>query len=97
MAGTKAGAAKAARTNRERYGENFYRQIGSQSWKNPERSRVTGFAKLPKEVVVELGRKGGQQNKGKKYAKKNKEQDYYTPEKFSQILHASEESAEVGE
>lgn len=72
MAGTKQGAAKAAQTNKDKYGPDFYREIGSQSWKNPERSRTTGFALLPKEQVVELGRKGGQQNKGKTYVKKQK-------------------------
>lgn len=70
MSGTKAGAAKAALTNKEKYGEDFYKNIGSQSWKNPARSHETGFALLPKEVVVELGRQGGKKNKGKKYAKR---------------------------
>jgi hypothetical protein len=70
MSGTREGAAKAAKTNKEKYGPEFYKEIGSQSWKNPDRSRETGFALLPKETVVELGRRGGKKNKGKKYAKK---------------------------
>lgn len=63
MAGTKEGSLKAAETNRKRHGDDFYSKIGSQSWKNPERSHVTGFAKLPKEKVIEYGRKGGSKTK----------------------------------
>jgi general stress protein YciG len=89
MAGTKQGAAKAAQTNKDKYGKDFYRQIGAQSWKNPKRSRTTGFALLPKEQVVELGRKGGQQNKGKTYAKKDKE-EYVTAEELRQSIVSSD-------
>ena len=39
MAGTPAGAAKTAKTNKERYGEDFYRKIGRNGGK------VTGVAK----------------------------------------------------
>lgn len=70
MAGTKEGARKARETNKKRYGEEFYKIIGSKSWKNPKRSRKTGFALLPTELVVEHGRNGGKKNKGKKYVTK---------------------------
>jgi len=52
MAGTKAGAARAKKTNLERYGKNFYATIGSNGGKvkgvkkgfaaNPERARAAG-------------------------------------------------------
>jgi general stress protein YciG len=63
MAGNKEGAAKAAKTNKEKYGENFYKEIGRKSWKNPERSHKTGFALLPPEERAEKGRKGGSRTK----------------------------------
>lgn len=91
MAGTKEGAAKAAKTNKEKYGDDFYAKIGAKSWDNPDRSHETGFAKLPRDVVVELGRKGGQQNKGKKYATKNKKVEYETAESLKDIFHPEEE------
>jgi len=65
MAGTKEGARKAAETNKQKYGEDFYKNIGSRSWDNPNRSRVTGFAKLPIEERKRLGALGGSKNKGK--------------------------------
>lgn len=91
MSGTKEGAAKAAKTNKEKHGDDFYAVIGAKSWDNPERSHVTGFAKLPKDVVVELGRKGGKQNKGKKYAKKQKVVEYETAESLKEVFHQDEE------
>lgn len=63
MAGTKEGSRKAAKTNKERYGDDFYSKIGTKSWKNPNRSRKTGFALLSRETVAELGRKGGKKTK----------------------------------
>lgn len=62
MAGTKEGALKAAQTNKNKYGPNFYANIGSKSWDNPDRSHKTGFALNP-ELAVEAGRKGGKKTK----------------------------------
>ena len=60
MAGTKAGAIKAAQTNRERHGDDFYQRIGklsNASWeKNGRKPR--GFAANP-ELARSAGRKGG--------------------------------------
>ena len=60
MAGTKAGAAKAAQTNKERNGEDFYQRIGKLSnagWeKNGRKPR--GFAANP-ELARVAGRRGG--------------------------------------
>lgn len=69
MSGTQAGAQKARATNIKRYGPDFYQIIGARSWDDPFRSRETGFAKLPREKVIELGSKGGKTNKGKKCKK----------------------------
>lgn len=62
MAGTKAGAAKAAQRNLER-DPDFYRKIGKKSWADPKRNHQTGFAAMPKDKHVELSRKGGKKTK----------------------------------
>lgn len=41
MSGTKAGGAKAAKTNKERHGENFYARIGQKGGRN---GHAGGFA-----------------------------------------------------
>jgi general stress protein YciG len=94
MAGTKAGAQKARETNIAKYGKDFYAKIGAKSWDNPDRSHATGFALLSREKAAELGRKGGQQNKGKKYAttKKNTDEEvgYLSQEGYKSITELSE-------
>lgn len=55
MAGTQAGGRKAAATNKQRYGLNFYEQIGRKGGKI---SRGGGFA-MNRDLAVEAGRKGG--------------------------------------
>lgn len=55
MAGTRSGGQKAAATNKQRYGMNFYEQIGR---KGGAISSGGGFAKN-RELAVEAGRKGG--------------------------------------
>lgn len=55
MPGTKLGGQKAARTNKARYGLNFYEQIGR---KGGMISRGGGFA-MNRELAVSAGRKGG--------------------------------------
>ena len=63
MAGNREGALKGALTNKQKHGADFYKRIGSQSWKNPERSRKTGFALVPKEKHLEYSKKGGEKTK----------------------------------
>lgn len=55
MAGTPNGGRKAAATNKQRYGMNFYEQIGR---KGGQVSRGGGFAKDP-ELARVAGAKGG--------------------------------------
>ena len=55
MAGTKAGAAKAQRTIKEKYGGGFYAEIGRKGGQN---GHTGGFAANP-ELAKEAGRKGG--------------------------------------
>ena len=55
MAGTKAGAKKAAATNKARYGKDFYATIGRQGGKN---GCTGGFAANP-ELARMAGAKGG--------------------------------------
>ena len=55
MAGTKAGGQKAAKTNRERHGEDFYARIGKKGGHN---GHTGGFC-ISHEWAAECGRKGG--------------------------------------
>lgn len=73
MPGTKIGGQKAAKKNKERYGDNFYRMIGSKGGRN---GHTGGFAANPALARV-AGAKGGRisrrtgiangQGKGKGY------------------------------
>lgn len=66
MSGTKAGAKKAAATNKEKYGENFYREIGRKGGQN---GHTGGFA-YDHELAVRAGTIGGK--KSRRGAAKNK-------------------------
>lgn len=59
MAGTKAGGKKAAATNIERHGKNFYREIGRMGGSN---GHTGGFAANP-ELARIAGAKGGRISK----------------------------------
>lgn len=87
MSGTKAGSLKAKQTNLKK-DPNFYKKIGSQSWKNPERSHKTGFALLPKEERAELGRKGG------KKTKSEYKEEWTTAEEIAAIAEAYKDDSE---
>ena len=60
MSGTKAGGVKAAQTNKERYGKDFYKQIAKESAKAWERNgkKPKGFAAYH-ELAPIAGKKGG--------------------------------------
>lgn len=62
MAGTKAGGVKAAKTNKQRYGQNFYETIGRAGGKL---STGGGFTQNP-ELAREAGRKGGLRSRRRK-------------------------------
>ena len=62
MAGTKAGAAKASQTIKERHGSDFYKRIGSIGGRN---GNTGGFAANP-ELARIAGAKGGKAKKGYK-------------------------------
>lgn len=62
MAGTKKGGQKAASTNKQRYGLNFYMEIGKLGG---TKSRGGGFAKN-RELAVEAGRRGGRASRRRK-------------------------------
>lgn len=66
MAGTRAGGKKAARTIKEKYGDDFYREMGRKGGKN---GHTGGFAANP-ELAKIAGAKGGRISKRGK-AKKN--------------------------
>lgn len=61
MAGSKAGGKKAAATNLERHGRNFYREIGAKGGRN---GHTGGFASNP-ELAKIAGAKGGRISKRK--------------------------------
>lgn len=54
MSGSKLGGEKAAKTNKEKHGEDFYKRIGA---KGGEKSRGGGFTGDPKRAA-KAGRKG---------------------------------------
>ena len=60
MSGTKAGGVKAAQTNKERHGNDFFRRIGKIGGKN---GHTGGFASMPRERVAECGRIGGMRSR----------------------------------
>lgn len=62
MSGTRAGGLKAAQTNKDRHGKNFYQKIGSVGGK---RSNTGGFAANP-ELARIAGRKGGKISRRRK-------------------------------
>lgn len=61
MAGTKAGGQKAAATNLERHGKDFYREIGAKGGRN---GHTGGFASNP-ELAKIAGARGGRISKRK--------------------------------
>lgn len=61
MAGTKTGGQKAAATNLERHGKDFYREIGAKGGRN---GHTGGFASNP-ELAKIAGAKGGRISKRK--------------------------------
>lgn len=60
MAGTIGGGKSAARTNKKRYGEDFYAKIGAIGGKT---SGLKGFAGMDPQKRSEAGRKGGMRSK----------------------------------
>lgn len=93
MAGNREGALKARETNKKKYGSDFYKNIGSKSWKNPERSRKTGFA-LNSELAKEAGRKGGKKTKSEY---KTQEDQWTTAEELKQIIESQDDDTGVSE
>ena len=55
MSGTRAGGLKAAKTNKKKYGKDFYREMGRKGGKN---GHTGGFAANPALAAI-AGRKGG--------------------------------------
>lgn len=58
MSGTIAGGRRAAQTNKELYGEDFYKNIGAMGGRATYHGKK-GFASMDKDKVAEAGRKGG--------------------------------------
>lgn len=60
MAGNQAGGKEAAKTNKAKYGDDFYKRIGATGGKNG--TGMKGFACNP-QLASEAGRKGGKKSK----------------------------------
>ncbi len=69
MAGTKAGAQKAKKTNLAKYGPNFYAEIGAKGGRNGHTGGFAANPELAKIAGAKGGRKSGQIRAQK--AKKN--------------------------
>jgi general stress protein YciG len=69
MAGTREGGRKAAAKNKELYGPDFYKEIGSRGGKN---GRTGGFA-ANRELAREAGRIGGLKSRRGKSLPKTEE------------------------
>ena len=67
MGATQEGGIKAAQTNKQRYGADFYKKIGALGG---QKSRGGGFA-ANLELAKEAGRKGGQVTKADRELKNN--------------------------
>lgn len=59
MAGTKSGGLKAAATNKERHGDDFYARIGARGGRN---GHTGGFSANP-ELAKKAGAKGGRKSR----------------------------------
>lgn len=69
MPGTKIGGIKASQTNKDRYGDDFYRKIGAQGGL---KSKGGGFA-ANSDLAREAGRKGGLKSRRPKKLNQPKE------------------------
>lgn len=78
MSATRAGGLKAATTNKERYGEDFFRRIGS---KGGQASTTGGFA-ANRELAREAGRIGGS------VSRKNRKEPYVRQPKVETEVNA---------
>lgn len=79
MPGTLKGGKKAAQTNKERYGQDFYHRLGARGGKaTAEDGAVKGFA-ANREKAVEAGRKAGKISKrGHRYVGTKRGYHIYT-------------------
>lgn len=84
MAGTEKGGKQAAKTNKEKYGEDFYKNIGRMGG---QKSRTGGFA-ANRQLAIEAGRKGGK-------VSKRKPASYYETERVYEKMKSDQ--AETGE
>lgn len=99
MSGTIAGGKKAAKTNKEKQGKDFYANIGR---KGGKKSRNGGFAsnKIGKDGLTGLeraklaGQKGGLKSRRKAWTEKQR-QEHHAAKKLQAVLANFIESPEV--
>lgn len=83
MSGSKIGGKKASRTNRERYGEDFYKVIGAIGGRNGH----TGGFSYDVNVAKEAGSKGGRLGKrGLKYLGRKGRKYKYAVRRTGEII-----------
>ncbi len=82
MGGTRSGGLKAAQTNKDKHGDDFYSRIGKMGGRN---GHTGGFAANPALARI-AGRKGGLHRRGAGYHRRNVEKVFENGKEITKIL-----------
>lgn len=87
MSGSKIGGKKASRTNRERYGEDFYKKIGSIGGRN---GHTGGFSYNPALARVAGSKGGSKSRRGLKFLGMKRRKYMYEVKRTGEIVFLKE-------
>lgn len=87
MSGSKIGGRKASRTNRERYGEDFYKKIGSIGGRN---GHTGGFSYNPALARVAGSKGGSKSRRGLKFLGMKRRKYMYEVKRTGEIVFLKE-------
>lgn len=87
MSGSKIGGKKASRTNRERYGEDFYKKIGSIGGRN---GHTGGFTSNPALARVAGSKGGSKSRRGLKFLGMKRRKYMYEVKRTGEIVFLKE-------